>query len=528
MQAEERDGRLFQALFEHALDAVLITDDQGVYVDLNPAGARLIGLPRDQIVGSPVSRFFELLPDAPVDRAWNDFLDQGAMEGRCRVRKPSGEWRICHYRAKAGFWPGLNVSILRDITWQQSLTDALAHSNRRLKILTRVTRDLLENDQPRELLARISEELSSELGLEIYFNYLIEDGRLKLHTYGGVTPDFADRYAWLEYGQYISGRVAASRTAAVSDRIQETGDPRVAHLRDLGFQSYICVPVIRAGNVLGTLSFGSRLHSTVDQDDVQLIQSCADSVAIALQRAQYESERISNNHELERANKELRRSNQELFHFAYAVGHDLKTPLRTIASFAQLVTRRMEGQNEDIVDFVNRINEAVSGMNRFFDDLLTYAQVGRAGVQHVSSISLELPLQWALMNLHEAIRASAATVTHDPLPEVPGDQAQMTQLFQNLIGNAIKYRSADPPRIHITATQEADETVVSVSDNGVGVDPEFHESIFEVFRRLHGSQIPGTGLGLALCRRIVENYGGKIWIESQPQGSVFRFSIPNL
>lgn len=353
------DSGFFQALFEQALDAVLIADDNRIYVDANAAASELIGVPREAIIGSRIEEFFEVETEGTVPDAWSNFQRSGAQAGVCRIHRPDGTLRYAGFRAKANFWPGLHVSVLRDITEQRAAEQALA-------------------------------------------------------------------------------------------------------LRNL---------------------------------------------------------------ELEQANKELARSNSELNHFAYAVGHDLRSPLRTIGSFAQLLSRRVEGDH-DAKEHLSYILDAVNVMNVFLTDLLTYAQVG-SGVVPKRQIDMDTVLQWALMNLRGIIQETGAVITSDPLPQVAADQGQMAQLFQNLIGNALKYRSEKAPLVHIRANENNDEWIFSISDNGIGVPAEYRERIFDPFRRLHGSKIPGTGLGLALCKRIIDNHHGRIWVESEAgKGSTFRFTIP--
>jgi len=354
-----RDGRLFEALFEQALDSVLIADDNRRYVDVNPAACELIGRPREEIIGHDIAEFFEMDEEA-VPSAWNSFVSEGAQVGICRVQRPDGSVRYASFQARANFVPGLHLSILRDVTEKRDARQALAAKNR----------------------------------------------------------------------------------------------------------------------------------------------------------------------ELESANSELARSNAELSHFAYAVGHDLREPLRTVASFAGLLARRMQCGDDEVKEYVGYISDAVERMNAFLIDLLAYAQAA----QHKNSlreIDSEMVLEWALMNLRSAIEETGAQVTYDPLPAIHADQAQMAQVFQNLLGNALKYHSEATPRIHLSARPEGGEWIFSVEDNGIGIPAEQHERIFGIFKRLHGRDVPGTGLGLAMCKRIVENHGGRIWVESEVgKGSKFFFTVP--
>jgi PAS domain S-box-containing protein len=225
---------------------------------------------------------------------------------------------------------------------------------------------------------------------------------------------------------------------------------------------------------------------------------------------------------------QLERSNDELQRFAYTVSHDLQEPLRTVRSYAELLSRRYAGKlDADADEFIQFMMDAAGRMTQLLKDLLAYSQAGRPDRTVPETTSAANILQWAIMNVDRLIKESGATVTYDPLPVVRADQTQLSQVFQNLLGNAIKYRSADPPAIHISAVRTDGMYEFSVKDNGVGIHPEHHERIFGVFKRLHGKEVPGTGIGLAICRKIVESHGGKIWVESElGRGSTFRFTIP--
>ena len=224
---------------------------------------------------------------------------------------------------------------------------------------------------------------------------------------------------------------------------------------------------------------------------------------------------------------ELTRANEELKQFAYAASHDLREPLRTIASYTQLLERRY-GTNldGDAQEFMKYITESVQRMDLLLNDLLSYSHQLKSQ-QSFSPVSAEAVLAGVLMNLDTSIKASGATIVHEPLPEVFSDFVQLGQVFQNLLSNSIKYRSEAPPHIHITAEETDEAFVFSVSDNGIGIDPRYHEQIFGIFKRLHGREFPGTGIGLALVKRIVERHGGRVWVESEPgKGATFRFTIP--
>ena len=226
--------------------------------------------------------------------------------------------------------------------------------------------------------------------------------------------------------------------------------------------------------------------------------------------------------------KELNRSNEELGQFAYIASHDLQEPLRMVASYTQLLSRRYKGKlDADADQFIAFAVDGAARMQRLIQDLLTYSRVGTKG-KDLRDTSSEEALRQALINLRGAIEEKGAQVTHDALPAVLADEIQLVQLFQNLVGNAIKYQNSGAPRIHITAAKNGGKQwTFSVKDNGLGIDPQYFERIFGMFQRLHKrEEFAGTGIGLAICKKIVERHGGNISVESQiGQGSTFRFAL---
>jgi PAS domain S-box-containing protein len=241
------------------------------------------------------------------------------------------------------------------------------------------------------------------------------------------------------------------------------------------------------------------------------------------------TERKKSKDRLAKTIEELRSSNDELQQFAYVASHDLQEPLRMVASYTQLLAKRYKGRlDSDADDFIAYAVDGSNRMRGLIQDLLAYSRAGTNG-QPLREVSTEKALNEALRNLQATIQESGAAVTHDALPTITTDETQLMQVFQNLVGNAIKYRSAEVPQVHVSAVKNGGKGwIFSVRDNGLGIEPQYFERIFALFQRLHGrEEFKGTGIGLTICKKIVERLGGRIWVESQPhQGSTFSFTLP--
>ena len=231
---------------------------------------------------------------------------------------------------------------------------------------------------------------------------------------------------------------------------------------------------------------------------------------------------------LRKTMEDLEHSNRELEQFAYVASHDLQEPLRMVSSYSQLIARRYKDKlDSDGVEFIEFAVDGANRMQKLINDLLAYSRVSTRG-RPPETTDAHAALGEAITNLGAAIEESGAFITNDDLPEVAADYSQLVHLFQNLLGNAIKFRGDETPHIHVSAKRGRGEWVFSVKDNGIGIEPQYHDRIFIIFQRLHGrDEYSGTGIGLALCKRIVERHGGRIWLESQPgSGTVFHFTIP--
>jgi len=231
---------------------------------------------------------------------------------------------------------------------------------------------------------------------------------------------------------------------------------------------------------------------------------------------------------LEEKTGELARSNRDLEQFAYVASHDLQEPLRMVTSYVQLLAKRYKTKlDPDADDFIHFAEDGAVRMWRLINDLLTYSRVGIHG-KELEPTDCETALRQTLDNLKVAVEENRALVTHDALPTLMADNLQLIQLFQNLIGNAIKFRGSEPPRVHVSASRNGNGWIFSVRDNGIGIAPEYAKRIFIIFQRLHSREkYAGTGIGLSICQRIVERHGGHIWVESElGKGATFYFTLP--
>jgi PAS domain S-box-containing protein len=271
-----------------------------------------------------------------------------------------------------------------------------------------------------------------------------------------------------------------------------------------------------------------RKDGTIIYADVNTAMTLIDGMECNIGFFTDVTEREHAEKERERLLGELSRSNEELQQFAYIASHDLQEPLRMVASYVQLLEKRYKGKlDADADDFIGFAADGAARMQTMINDLLIYSRVGTQS-RSFEPTNCETVLEQALVNLRMTVEESGARVTHDVLPTVTADDSQLVQLFQNLIGNAVKFRGDKTPHVHVSSERKGEEWIFSVRDNGVGIDRQYAERIFKIFERLHTrSEYAGTGIGLAVCKRIVERHGGRIWVESEAgKGSKFYFTIP--
>ncbi len=362
----------------------------------------------------------------------------------------------------------------------------------------------------------VEETVVGVLHLELSFERSNE--RIKKYTFFILLLNAYGLVASFLLVRFLSQRIVINRLEALTDMSSEIGKGNLQHRMNVRSNDELGILASTFNDMAGEL--GERKRQ-LDEERSKVLDKVEELEEQITRRETAEEE-------LKRTVADLKRSNAELEQFAYVASHDLQEPLRMVSSYMQLLSRRYEGKlDSDADDFIGFAVDGAKRMQTLIQDLLVYSRVGTRG-KLFESTNCEDVLTQVLANLEVTIDEGDAVVTHDSLPTVVADSSQLAQLFQNLIGNAIKFKGEDVPRVHVTAERKGGEWKFSVADNGIGIDPEFFDRIFVIFQRLHGiGEYSGTGIGLAVCKKIVERHGGRMWVESEPgQGATFYFTIP--
>ena len=346
----------------------------------------------------------------------------------------------------------------------------------------------------------------------------------KARYYAGVDVPLATLDVWRALdGQVVESVVRSQQPQIVDERnvaAMLAQSPRLQDGVSAGLRTWMDIPVILEQTVVAVMRFMSRTPNAYDARSQAIAVLIAAQIAGPVANAQSVESLLA-------TQAELARSNAELEQFAYVASHDLQEPLRMVASYVGLLERRYRGKlDDDADDFIEFAVDGARRMQALLNGLLDLSRVGTRGREPEPTDS-EAVLRDALLNLEQAIGEAGAEVSHDPMPTVLGDRIQLTQLFQNLISNAVKFNASRRPRVAVTARRAGSMWEFRVADNGIGIDPAHFERIFQVFQRLHTRETyAGTGIGLAVCRKIVERHGGTIWIESaKGQGATFCFTL---
>jgi PAS domain S-box-containing protein len=486
------DGR-YRGLLEAAPDAIVVVNQSGEIVILNLQAERRFGYRRDELLGQQVTNIIpkgfaeRLHADGlrSADEALAQQIDTGIELMGCR--KDGSTFPIEIMLSPLESAEGtLVTAAIRDISQRRQADQHLAQMEGRYRGLLEAAPDAMV------VVNQSGEIVILNLQAEKRFGYR-RDELLGQQVTNIIPEGFAERLH--------------------ADGLRSAEDA-LAQQIDTGIE------------LTGQRKDGSTFPIEIMLSPLESAEGTLVTAAIRDISVRKDAER----HLLQKV-EELHHSNAELEQFAYLASHDLQEPLRMVTSYTQLLARRYKGRlDSDADEFIAFAVDGASRMQRLIQDLLAYSRVGAKQVVLLPTASEDC-LRQALQNLHRLIEESGAIVTHDALPEVLSDEIQLVQLFQNLVGNAIKYQNTGVPRVHVSVARAGPKKwLFSVRDNGLGIEPQYFERIFGMFQRLHKrEEFAGTGVGLAICKKIVERHGGSISVESElGQGSIFRFILSGI
>ncbi|HYP04888.1 MAG TPA: ATP-binding protein, partial [Bryobacteraceae bacterium] len=431
--------------------------------------------------------------------------------------------------------------VARDITELESRTQDEQKARRTAQLLNRAGALLVSELDTQKLTQKITDIATQLVGAEfgaLFHNVLDERGEsYTLYTLSGVPHSPFEGFP-MPRNTHVFGPTFRGECIVRSDDI--TKDPRYGHNAPyhgmpkghLPVRSYLAVPLIaRSGIVLGGLFFGHSAAGIFAEEQETLGKGIGAQAAIALDNAALFSASQRAQDALRRSNEELTRVNEDLNQFAHSASHDLQEPLRMVSIYSQLLRRKLAGVlDAESHEYLSHTVAGALRMETLVRDLLAFTQASAISEEPAPVASAEEALHWALSNLSASIEDAGATIVRGPaLPQVRIAPVQLVQILQNVIGNAIKYRRASPPVVEIDASPDGNFWRFRIKDNGIGIDAQYKEDIFGLFKRLHGAhEYPGTGLGLAICQRVVQRAGGRMWVESElGQGSEFYFTLPS-
>jgi len=491
LSERKESGEKYRGLLEAAPDAMVVVDQSGEIVLLNVQAEKQFGYRRDELVGQKVKN---IIPEGFAER----LIADGTRTASEALAQQIGTGIELTGRRKDGSDFPIEI-MLSPLESAEGI------------LVTAAIRDISVRKAAEEHLAQM-------------------EGR-----YRGLLEAAPDAMVVVnQSGEIVLLNVQAEKQFGY--RRDELVGQMVKNIIPAGFAERLLADGLRSVEDALAQQIGTGIELTGRRKDgsdfpIEIMLSPLESAEGMLVTAAIRdiSERKKSEERLGKTVGELKRSNDELQQFAYVASHDLQEPLRMVASYTQLLAKRYKGRlDSDADEFIAYAVDGSSRMQRLIQDLLAYSRAGTNG-KPLREISTEKALEEALSNLRTTIQESGAVVTHDSLPDMTTDDTQLTQVFQNLVGNALKYHGPKAPIIHVSAAKNGGkEWIFSVRDNGLGIDPQYFEKIFVLFQRLHGrEEFKGTGIGLTICKKILERLGGSIWVESQLEmGSTFYFALP--
>lgn len=542
----------YRNLFESVLTGMYRTNPDGSILMANPALIRMLGYSSfEELAARDLER--EGFQGERARASFKEILDrEGEASGleSAWVRRDNS---VIFVRENARAIRGEDGAVLyyegtvEDITERKRAEKALRETNVHLSkknryetIISAVTRTVHQSIALQDVLENAVDSLSRNIDNADYTGiHLVEGKEAVLKAHRNLPEQYFERVGRIPYPKdYTWKTIIEGKPLYCADIEQDTIIGPAG--REAGTKSYLCMPIYSEGSTVGTIGINSQAKNAFEEEELKMLEIVARQIETAINNAKQTEARRKGEEQMKALNetleqrviertRELARSNAELEQFAYIASHDLQEPLRMVASYVQLLEKRYkEKLGEEAKDFIGYAVDGAKRMQELINDLLKYSRVG-TGAKPFEMTDCGSVFVRAAFNLKVAIEESGAVVIRSPLPTVMGDASQLVQLFQNLIGNAVKFCDGRPPEIRVGAERKDGEWLFWVRDNGIGIDAQYAERIFVIFQRLHSrTEYFGTGIGLAICKKVVERHGGRIWVESElGKGSVFYFTIPD-
>ncbi|WP_226480299.1 PAS domain-containing sensor histidine kinase [Natrinema amylolyticum] len=522
-------GRTFEALADALPDGIIVLDTNSDVQYANPAVERILGYDPDELVGSSKVKIIPPRLRQTHLSALQRYLETGERNINWTYVELPGQHTDGH---EVPLGVSLNdftyngdryfVGLFRDISPRKEAERTLSEKVVQLESVSYLGRHALESADTDDLLAKATELVAAALDASyatVFEHDAGPDGEvLRLRADTGLDVDDLTTSA----ADSIAAAALADDGPVVIEDFESDGrfdGPSLSADRDV--RSGITVTIGPATDPWGVLDVYDTDRREFADHDIDFLESVATILATAIERQRYERR-------LNETVADLEASNERLEQFAYAASHDLQEPLRMVSSYLQLIeSRYADDLDADGREFIDYAVDGAERMREMIDGLLEYSRIDSQG-DPFEPVDLDAVLEDVLTDLQVMIEGTDAEITAEPLPEIQGDPRQLRQLFQNLLSNAIEYSGDEPPRVHVEARHNGRNWEISVADDGIGIDPDDQDRVFRVFQRLHSrEEYDGTGIGLALCRRIVERHGGRIRVDSEPgEGATFTVAIP--
>jgi PAS domain S-box-containing protein len=528
-----------ESIYATAPVGLCFCDPNLKYVRINERLAEINGPPVSEHIGRTIG---EVLPElsAQLQSIYQQVIQttepvlnreiHGTTPAQPNIER---DWISSYYPLKTADGKVLGVNVMvQEITEQKQAEAGLQKNNERLELLYAMSSSLLLHEEPEEFVSSLYSRLSNHLQLEVYFNYLVDNssGKLHLHAYAGVPADVAKQREWLEIGeQSVCGAAAQSRKPIIIENVQQSDDAIIELVREAGITAYACYPLICRGELIGTLSFGTRQPRNFSQDELALMKVVCNQVATALERARLMAD-------LRKQTEELTQANNIKDQFLAILSHELRSPLNPILGWAKLLQQNTNINSAKTAEALATIERNAKLQLQLIEDLLDVSKILRGKLNlETSALSLEPTILAAIETVRLAAEAKGIQIQTEfatNVGQIKGDAARLQQIVWNLLTNAVKF-TPHGGRVEVRLTRVGNSAQIAVSDTGKGINPEFLPHVFDYFRQADSTttrKFGGLGLGLAIVRNLVEIHGGTIQAASpgEGQGATFTVMLPLL